>query len=122
MLWQDAGNGGGDREPNSERAIRRSVEAFRAEFHRADRCSEGRSSRERFDLHASGERRQKNDLINEIRYQVTLWRQRGYPHVTPISRKLLLHWAQTLLRPCIEIQNLSLLRMSPPPGNYHLKI
>jgi type III restriction enzyme len=45
------------------------------------------------DLDVSGERREKNDLINEIRYQVGLWRQRGYPGVTPISRKLLLHWA-----------------------------
>lgn len=46
-----------------------------------------------FDLDVSGERREKNDLINEIRYQVGLWRQRGYPGVTPISRKLLQHWA-----------------------------
>ncbi|MCB0989731.1 MAG: DEAD/DEAH box helicase family protein [Acidimicrobiales bacterium] len=45
------------------------------------------------DLDVSGERREKNDLINEIRYHVGLWRQRGYPGVTPISRKLLQHWA-----------------------------
>jgi type III restriction enzyme len=52
--------------------------------------SKGQAS---LDLDTSGERRQQNDLINEIRYQVGLWRQRGYPGVTPISRKLLQHWA-----------------------------
>lgn len=31
------------------------------------------------DLDTSGERRERNELINEIRYQVGLWRQRGYP-------------------------------------------
>lgn len=46
-----------------------------------------------FDLDVSGERREKNDLIDEIRYHVGLWRQRGYPGATPISRKLLQHWA-----------------------------
>jgi type III restriction enzyme len=46
------------------------------------------------DLDVAGERRESNDLINEIRYQVGLWRQRGYPGVTPISRKLLEHWAE----------------------------
>ncbi len=40
-----------------------------------------------------GERREPNDLINEIRYQVDLWRRRGHPGVTPITRKLLTHWA-----------------------------
>lgn len=49
----------------------------------------GQKNQQSFDLDVSGERRQKNDLINEIRYQVGLWRGRGYPNVTPISRKLL---------------------------------
>jgi type III restriction enzyme len=53
----------------------------------------GQKNQQSFDLDVSGERRQKNDLINEIRYQVGLWRGRGYPNVTPISRKLLVHWA-----------------------------
>ncbi len=46
-----------------------------------------------FDL--TGERIEPNQLINEIRYRVELWRARGYPGVTPISRKLLEHWAGT---------------------------
>ena len=53
----------------------------------------GKAEQQALDLDVAGERREKNDLINEIRYQVGLWRQRGYPGVTPISRKLLQHWA-----------------------------
>ncbi|MBS1905042.1 MAG: DEAD/DEAH box helicase family protein [Actinobacteria bacterium] len=46
-----------------------------------------------FDL--TGERREVNDTINGLRRDVELWRTRGYDGVTPISRKLLLHWADT---------------------------
>lgn len=45
------------------------------------------------DFDATGERIEENQLINEIRGRVELWRARGYPGVTPISRKLLEHWA-----------------------------
>jgi type III restriction enzyme len=45
------------------------------------------------DLDVTGERREKNELINDIRREVNVWRQRGYPGVTPMSRKLLQHWA-----------------------------
>ncbi len=49
---------------------------------------------ELFDLFdTTGERRERNSLINDIRQRVELWRGRGYPHVTPISRKLMQHWA-----------------------------
>ena len=41
----------------------------------------------------TGERREQNSLINDMRQRVELWRGRGYPHVTPISRKLMQHWA-----------------------------
>ncbi len=41
----------------------------------------------------TGERREQNSLINDMRRRVELWRGRGYPHVTPISRKLMQHWA-----------------------------
>lgn len=44
-----------------------------------------------FDL--TRERRQENELINQLRADVELWRARGYEHVTQTSRKLLLHWA-----------------------------
>ena len=46
-----------------------------------------------FDFDATGERREVNSLINDIRARVELWRARNYGGVTPISRKLLLHWA-----------------------------
>lgn len=47
------------------------------------------------DFDHTGERREENSLINDIRRQVELWRARGYPHVTAVSRKLLQHWAGT---------------------------
>jgi type III restriction enzyme len=53
----------------------------------------GKAGQTALDLDTAGERRERNDLINEIRYQVDLWRRRDYPGVTPISRKLLQHWA-----------------------------
>jgi len=45
------------------------------------------------DLDATGERREVNELINAVRDQVDLWRGRGYPGVTPYTRKLLHYWA-----------------------------
>lgn len=45
------------------------------------------------DLDITRERREANDLINALRREVGLWRQRGYPAVTPITRKLLAHWS-----------------------------
>lgn len=45
-----------------------------------------------FDL--TGERRERNELINDLRRDVERWRRGGlYAGVTPISRKLLQHWA-----------------------------
>lgn len=46
-----------------------------------------------FDFDATGERRQKNDLVDELRRDVAKWRNLGYERVTPVSRKLLQHWA-----------------------------
>lgn len=47
-----------------------------------------------FDFDATGERRERNSLINDIRYDVAKWRRGGrYDGVTPVSRKLLQHWA-----------------------------
>ena len=49
---------------------------------------------EAFDFDATGERREKNSLINDIRRDVAKWRRSGeYAGVTPITRKLLQHWA-----------------------------
>ncbi|WP_022881283.1 BPTD_3080 family restriction endonuclease [Gryllotalpicola ginsengisoli] len=47
------------------------------------------------DFDFTGERRQANSLINQLRDDVELWRARGYEHVTHISRKLLQHWADS---------------------------
>lgn len=46
-----------------------------------------------FDFDTTGERREDNSLINDVRQRVELWRNRGYPWVTPMSRMLLEHWA-----------------------------
>jgi len=45
-----------------------------------------------FDL--TGERRERNSLINDLRREVGTWRQQGYNRVTPTTRKLLRHWAE----------------------------
>ena len=67
----------------------------------ADRASRSSPSRRRrraskqqaLDFDATGERRELNTLINDIRFEVERWRARSYPGVTPITRKLLQHWA-----------------------------
>lgn len=44
-----------------------------------------------FDL--TGERRERNTFINDLRREVERWRVRDYERVTPTSRKLLQYWA-----------------------------
>lgn len=44
-----------------------------------------------FDL--TGERRQRNEFVNDLRKDVDKWRHRDYEGVTPTSRKFLQHWA-----------------------------
>jgi type III restriction enzyme len=49
---------------------------------------------EALDFDATGERRERNTLINDLRREVEVWRRGGqYSGVTPITRKLLQHWA-----------------------------
>jgi type III restriction enzyme len=45
------------------------------------------------DFDTTGERREANSLINDIRREVERWRAQRFPGVTPYTRKLLLHWA-----------------------------
>jgi type III restriction enzyme len=45
------------------------------------------------DFDPTGERREQNTLINDIRFEVERWRARGYPGATPITRKLVQHWS-----------------------------
>jgi len=55
---------------------------------------QGKTDQGELDFDATGERRERNTLINELRRAVETWRQDGqYAGVTPISRKLLQHWA-----------------------------
>ena len=50
-------------------------------------------AQEELDLDVTGERREANTLINDLRREVELWRARGYGRVTPTTRKLLEYWA-----------------------------
>ena len=40
----------------------------------------------------TGDRLEENRFINNVRERVTLWRQRGYPDITPVTRRLLEYW------------------------------
>ncbi|MFE1664099.1 BPTD_3080 family restriction endonuclease [Microbacterium sp. P02] len=46
-----------------------------------------------FELNATDEKVERNDFVDQLRAEVRHWRQFGYQRVTPISRKLLEHWA-----------------------------
>ena len=45
------------------------------------------------DFDVTGERIETNALINNVRERVKTWRNLNYPGVTPVTRKLLHHWA-----------------------------
>jgi type III restriction enzyme len=45
------------------------------------------------DFDVTGERREQNSLINDIRREVERWRASNWNGVTPYTRKLLSHWA-----------------------------
>lgn len=54
----------------------------------------GEGIQEEFDFDATGERRERNSLINDLRRDLERWRRGGeYRGATAISRKLLQHWA-----------------------------
>lgn len=48
---------------------------------------------EAFDFDVTGERREVNSLVNDIRREVEKWRANNWNGVTPYTRKLLTHWA-----------------------------
>jgi type III restriction enzyme len=52
-----------------------------------------RSTQQTIDFDATGERREQNSLINDIRREVERWRVNNWNGVTPYTRKLLSHWA-----------------------------
>src|SRR5262249_44479202 len=45
-----------------------------------------------FDPLLAEEKKTESDHVNRIRARVKLWRDRGYPDVTPVTRALLEHW------------------------------
>ncbi len=53
----------------------------------------GRQAQIEFDFDVTGERREQNSLINDIRREVERWRASNWNGVTPYTRKLLAHWA-----------------------------
>src|SRR5215469_6945031 len=52
-----------------------------------------RTVQETLDFDITGERREQNTLINDIRREVERWRASNWNGVTPYTRKLLAHWA-----------------------------
>src|SRR6266851_4411483 len=48
-----------------------------------------------FDTPWTQDRAKENDDINFIRSRVGLWREQGYPDITPVTRGLLEHWTRT---------------------------
>jgi len=51
------------------------------------------SVQDELDFDVTGDRRETNELINDLRRAVELWRLHRYPHVTPVTRNLLEYWA-----------------------------
>lgn len=46
----------------------------------------GKKAQAALDFDATGERREANSLVNDIRREVDLWRARNYPGATPIKQ------------------------------------
>jgi type III restriction enzyme len=57
------------------------------------RKARNRPAQQELDFDVTGERREVNSLINDIRRQVERWRTGNWNGVTPYTRKLLAHWA-----------------------------
>ena len=55
--------------------------------------TKGRQPRLASDFAVTGERREQNSLINDVRREVERWRASNWNGVTPYTRKLLAHWA-----------------------------
>src|SRR6202795_3813293 len=47
-----------------------------------------------FDTQWTQDRAKENDDIHFIRSRVALWRDRGYPDITPVTRNLLEYWTR----------------------------
>lgn len=86
----------GENGPTGERAPgRRPSESFIPipQERKRRRGAAAQATLDELDFDLTGERREVNDTINQMRQDVETWRNRGYDGVTPITRKLLLHWA-----------------------------
>ena len=59
----------------------------------AQAADEDGAEQGQMDFDPTGGRREANSLINDIRTRVDRWRAYDYPGVTPVTRKLLQHWA-----------------------------
>jgi type III restriction enzyme len=62
---------------------------------RKGRKGDDGSVQESLDVVLTAEKRERNDLINDLRREIERWRHRDYERVTPTSRKLLQHWADS---------------------------
>ena len=51
------------------------------------------TTQDALDFDITGERRERNPFVNDLRREVERWRHRNYERVTPTTRKILQHWA-----------------------------
>nr|WP_206443321.1 DEAD/DEAH box helicase family protein [Candidatus Protofrankia californiensis] len=59
----------------------------------APRKGRGKAIQTELDILDVAERRRRNEQVDQIRERVDIWRQRGYPNVTPTTRRLLEYWS-----------------------------
>ncbi|MFE5670929.1 BPTD_3080 family restriction endonuclease [Agromyces sp. NPDC056523] len=85
----------GDNGPTGEIADRRRPSEFFIPVPKAKKGGKKQADagQQLFDLNVTDEKIERNDAIDQLRAEVRTWRHRGYERVTPISKKLLLHWA-----------------------------
>ncbi|MGY1809993.1 BPTD_3080 family restriction endonuclease [Blastococcus sp. SYSU D00669] len=60
---------------------------------KGQKVADGLFVQDAIDFDLTGERRERNSFVNDLRREVERWRHRDYERVTPTSRKLLQHWA-----------------------------
>lgn len=85
----------GDNGPTGEIADRRRPSEFFIPVPKVKKGGrkQGDAGQQLFDLNVTDEKIERNAAIDQLRDEVRTWRNRGYERVTPISKKLLLHWS-----------------------------
>jgi type III restriction enzyme len=67
-------------------------------------ASRKKSGQAAFDTEWTADRVEENPTINRIRERVNLWRQGGWLHVTPTTRRLLEYWIPIVSGNCSSLR------------------